>query len=117
MRRQPIPDVTLNDVERIVRRDFPEEQFDSVMAVLNRYESKRERPRVQLATLKLANGDLEALQKQIRTALEDFRDVLAPAEYPESSKQGFRALLELPAEEKRRVFDSDWRQYETWLKG
>jgi hypothetical protein len=98
------------------RRDFPKEQFDFVMAVLHRYESKRERPRVQLATLKLANGDLDALQKQIGTALEDFRDVLAPAEYPEYSKQGPRVRRGLPAEEKQRILDSDWEQYEAWLR-
>src|SRR5271169_591199 len=67
MRHQPTPDVTLNDVERIVRRDFPVIQFESVMAVLKGYEEsasgRRERSRVQLATLKLANDDLAALRK------------------------------------------------------
>lgn len=86
MRHQPIPEVTLNDVERIVRRDFPVIQFDSVMAVLKEYEEstsgRRERPRVQLATLKLANGDVEALRTHINTAVQDIRDVLGPAEYP-----------------------------------
>jgi hypothetical protein len=32
---QPIPEVTDNDVTRIVRRDFPAEQFDAVMSILN----------------------------------------------------------------------------------
>jgi hypothetical protein len=56
MQHQPIPKVTSNDVERIVRRDYSETQFDSVMAVLNGYEEsasgRRELPRVQLAALK-----------------------------------------------------------------
>lgn len=113
--RHQFPTVTPNDVARIARRDFPEEQFDSVMAVLNGYESKRERSRVRLATLKLANGDLNALRKQIATAREDFRDVLAPAEYPEYSRLDV-LLRTVPTEENQRILDSDWRQYEAWLK-
>jgi hypothetical protein len=115
VRHQPIPDVTPDDVERVVRRDFPEEQFDSVMVVVNGYLSKRERSRVQLASLKLANGDLDALRKHIATALEDFRDILAPAEYPEYSKHGFR-VRELDPKEQQRIIASDWEQYEAWLK-
>jgi hypothetical protein len=42
MQHQPIPKVTSNDVERIVRRDYSETQFDSVMAVLNGYDGECE---------------------------------------------------------------------------
>jgi hypothetical protein len=119
MRHQPIPNVTPNDVERIVRRDYSATEFDSVMAVLKVYEEstsgRRERPRVQLAALKLANGDLEALRTHINTAVQDFRDILGPAEYPEYSKEGaFR--LKLPIAEQQRIFDTDWKQYEDWLR-
>src|SRR5580658_3398883 len=65
MKSQRIPRIKLEDVERVVRRDYSETQFDSVMAVLSGYESKRERSRVLLATLKLANGNLDALRKHI----------------------------------------------------
>jgi hypothetical protein len=112
---QPIPDVTPLDVKRIVRRDFPEIQFDSVMAALKGYEGNRERSRVQLAILKLARGSLDALRKHINTATQDFRDVLAPAEYPEYSKLAFR-VRELPAAEQQRIIDSDWTQYQDWLR-
>jgi hypothetical protein len=122
MLRQPIPSVTANDVERIVRRDYSETQIDSVMAVLKVYEEsasgRRERPRVQLATLKLADGHLEALRTCINTAVQDFRDVLGPAEYPEYSKQiAFRSQKTAPADEQRvqSIIDSDWKQYEDWL--
>ena len=115
VRHQPIPDVTPFDVERIVRRDFPEIQFDSVMAVLKGYESNRERSRVQLATLKLARGNLDALRKYVNTAIQDFRDVIAPAEYPEYSKLAFR-VRERPVTEQHRIIDSDWTQYEDWLR-
>jgi hypothetical protein len=84
--RQPIPDVLATDVERIVRRDFPDGQFDAVMGVLKQYGAEkwqRERARVQLAALKLADRDLDKLQRVIEVASRDYRDVLAPAEYPE----------------------------------
>jgi hypothetical protein len=123
MPRQPIPKVTSNDVERVVRRDYSEAQFDSVMAVLKVYEEsssgRRERPRVQLAALKLADGNLEALRAHINAAVQDFRDVVGPAEYPEYSKQVAVRLRKPPLAEDQRMqitIDSDWKQYEEWLR-
>jgi hypothetical protein len=119
LRHQPIPDVKSDDVDRIIRRDFPDVPSDSVKTVPKRYEDsasgRRERPRVQLAALKLAKGDLDALRKHIDTAMQDYRDVLAPAEYPEYSKDAFR-VRELPAREQQRIIDSDWKRYEDWLR-
>lgn len=115
---QPTPTVTRADVERVVRRDFPPGQFDSVMSVLAEYGSEtwhRELPRVQLAVLKLAAGRLDALRREIETAKRDYRDVLAYAEYPTYMKKTFR-MSQLPAEEQRRIIEEDWSQYETWLK-
>jgi hypothetical protein len=123
MQRQPIPKVTSDDVERIVRRDYSEAQVDSVMTVLKIYEhsisGRRERPRVQLAALKLANRQLEALKTHINTAVQDFRDVLGPAEYPEYSKQVAFRGRKLSFEEEQgiqSIIDSDWKQYEDWLR-
>ncbi len=120
MQDQPTPDVTSNDVERIVRRDYSETQFSSVVDVLKIYEQspsgRRELVRVQLAVLKLANGDLNALRKHIDIAAQDFRDVLGPAEYPEySAKVAFRSR-DVPATEKERIIDRDWKQYQDWLR-
>lgn len=115
---QPTPTVTRADVERVVRRDFPPEQFDSVMSVLAEYGGEswhRELHRVQLAVLKLAAGSLDDLRREIETAKRDYRDVLAYAEYPAYMKKTFR-VSQLPADEQRKIIDEDWRQYETWLK-
>jgi hypothetical protein len=115
---QRIPSITATDVERIVRRDFPDEQFDIVMSVLTEYGTEkwhREPSRVQLAAMKLADGDVNALRRHIDTAKQDYRDVLAAAEYPEYSKKMFR-VRELPSREQNRIVDDDWRQYETWLR-
>jgi hypothetical protein len=116
--RQPIPDVLATDVERIVRRDFPDGQFDAVMGVLKQYGAEkwqRERARVQLAALKLADRDLDKLQRVIEVASRDYRDVLAPAEYPEYRRRTSSGL-KMAEKERDRAIDSDWEQYQAWLK-
>jgi hypothetical protein len=114
--RQPMPDVTEEDVFRIVRLDFPE-QFDVAMAVLNQYgleKWEREQARVRIAILKLVNGDPEKLKQAIETAKRDYRDVLAAAEYPEYFRSWGRAGLS--RRDAKRFIDADWLQYETWLR-
>jgi hypothetical protein len=115
---QPIPDVTSNDVERVVRREFPDEQFAEVMALLNEYGTQKWQrgvPRVQLATLKLAQGSVEKLRTLVESTKRDYRDVLVWAEYPAYHKIGFR-VRELPIRKQREIIDSDWKQYEEWLR-
>ena len=107
-RKQPIPDVTSIDVERIVERDFKYE-FTTVMDILKELGTAR----VQLAALKLANGSVEKLRSNIESAKRDYRDILGHAEYPAYMKKGFG---ELPADERLRIIDDDWRQYNEWLK-
>lgn len=116
--KQPIPQVTADDVQRIVRRDFSADEYASVMAILSEYGTEkwhRERARVQLAALKWANGSVRRLRTSVGSAKCDYRDVLAGAEYPAYSKIGFR-IRELPAEDRDRVIDGDRRQYDEWLK-
>jgi multidrug efflux pump subunit AcrA (membrane-fusion protein) len=118
VRPQPVSDVTAADVERIVRRDFSEGQFVTVMAILDEYDpSKSEsgRSRVQLAALKLAGGDTDKLRINIDAAKRDYRDVLVPAEYPQHSTSGFRGRKP-PARERQKLIDLDWKQYERWLR-
>ena len=114
---QPIPDVSLADVERIVRRDFPGTEFDAVMAVLKQYGTEkwqRERARVQLAALKLADRDLDKLQRFIEVASRDYRDVLVAAEYPEYGRRT-SSVANPAAIDREEVIDRDWEQYQNWL--
>jgi hypothetical protein len=70
--------------------------------------------RVQLAALKLAEGDMDALRREIETAKIDYRDVLGPAEYPRYSREvGFR---EVPEAIRQAAIEEDWKQYEGWLR-
>ena len=115
---QPIPQVTPDDVERVVCRDFTADEYTTVTAMLNEYGIEkwhREPTRVQRSALKVANGSVLKLQGCIDSAKRDYRDALAAAEYPAYFKIGFRGW-ELAEKERRRIIDEDWRQYEEWLK-
>jgi hypothetical protein len=118
MTKQPTPNVTSADVERVVRRDFPAERFAEVMAMLSEYGAdeswQREADRVRLAALKLAAGSMERLRYEIEGAKSDYRDVLGPAEYPGYSKR-VGGRKKLPPEEEQRIIDADWKQYQDWL--
>ncbi|MDQ3820189.1 MAG: hypothetical protein M3362_21265 [Acidobacteriota bacterium] len=118
MAAQPIPKVSSADVERVVRRDFSADRVAEVLAILSEYGTEnwqREADRVRLAALKLAGGSVELLRLHIKTAKSDYRDVIAPAEYPNYGERMFR-VREFPADEKQRIFDEDWKQYQEWLR-
>ena len=108
----PIPKVTESDVRRIVLRDFGKEGQTEALAVLDECPGES-CPRVRLAILKLANGDMNILKENVVTATRDFRDVLAFAEYPRWSKEiGFDKA---PRALEQEVIKADWLQYRQWL--
>ncbi|MCE5326486.1 MAG: hypothetical protein LLG01_08725 [Planctomycetaceae bacterium] len=113
---EPIPKVAAADVERIIRRDFPPEVYETVTGILGEYgaeEGHSEIHRVRLAVLKLSAGSLEKLREATEAARQDYRDVLAGAEYPlYSIEYGFGEQDERCQE----IIESDWRQYQEWLK-
>ena len=97
--RQPVPKVTRRHVERIVRRDFPSEQFEEVMAILDKYGKEKfevDIDRVQLDVLKLSSGKVDSLRKNTLAAKSDYRDVISAAEYPDHN------------------VEQDWQQYLSW---
>lgn len=115
---QPVPQITAADIERVVRRDFPEGQVADVLAMLAEYGTElwhREPARVKLAALKLADGSVEKLRRALDQAKLDYRDVIAPAEYPKFTHQKLR-VVRLRSEERQRIYTDDWQQYERWLK-
>jgi hypothetical protein len=110
---EPWPERTAADVERIVKRDFPTEEFANAMAILNEYKPRyNDSPfSVQLAALRLANGDVPRLRSAIESAKSDFRDVILWAVYPSYIKSG-RNLSE---RQRRRMSESDRQQFQEWL--
>jgi hypothetical protein len=118
---RPLPNSAPEDIDRIVRRDFPTEQVSEVSAALEKFQDHWEntRVRVRLAALKLADGNLEALRKQIGFAKRDYRDVLVLAEHPEYWKatSGVRnPPRTLSKKQRQQIVDADWQQYVNWVR-
>ncbi len=75
------------------------------------YESETER--VQIAVLKLSDGDLEKLRENVKAAKNNYRDILAFAEYPEQMSRDTWRMSD--KEEVKRIQERDRRQYLNWL--
>ena len=88
---------------------FPEEGRQAALRIVETCPG-RERTRLQLAMLKNSEGDLLRLTDQVHLAEIDYRDVLAPAEFP-------RQLRTSPAEITEEMRLQDRRDYEMWLRG
>jgi len=69
---QETPKVTSADVEQMVRRDFPAEQFENVMSLLEQIKKDPEEARInfQLNILKLSFGKIEHLRHLMPTHSE-----------------------------------------------
>src|ERR1043166_6544687 len=77
------------DVVAVVQKTFPETSHSRVLGLLDSYgvePYERERERVQLAVLKLSEGNEEKVREFVTVAKGDYRDVLFWAEYPEEAK-------------------------------
>ncbi|HME88743.1 MAG TPA: hypothetical protein VKE30_05980 [Chthoniobacterales bacterium] len=73
----------------VVQKTFPETSWSRLLELLDTYgveSSERERERVQLAILKLSEGDEEKLREFTAVAKRDYRDVLFWADNPQEAK-------------------------------
>jgi len=112
------PDIDEATVQRLVERDFPSGITDRVHSILATYGIKLhhfERNRVHAALLKLANGDLLDLQRQVAVADADFRDVVGAAEYPSQMKIGFVGMERIGPDRLHELQELDWQEYSAWL--
>ena len=75
------------------------------------------RAQIQLAVLKLCEGDREQLPRLVEMANRDWRDVIAYAEYPEEMRTGFVGMRDLSRNEQEALRKRDRRQYLEWLGG
>jgi hypothetical protein len=96
---------------------FPDpEKRGAAEGALRRYgmESYENEPvRVRLAVLKISGGDLDRIRRNIATAKQDCRDILAYAEYPR--QMGQDSWKSSPAQN-RALVAADRRGYEEWLR-
>ncbi len=70
---------TRDDVIAAIKRDFSDGAMKGILSVLDRYgsdTSENGRARVQIAILKLSEGDFTKLVHNTDVAIQDFRDVL-----------------------------------------
>jgi hypothetical protein len=110
---QPVPDVSQSDVDRIIARDFESRACDVVRLLLERSDSAFS-PRVLLAILKLAEGNIERFESNLEAARRDWRDVIAYAEYPGYMNATSGAQRSKP-EHLDELIEADWAQYQAWL--
>ena len=100
---------------RKLRSLFPDkEKRNEVKTILDTYgiEGYEQEPlRVRLAILKVSGSDLEEIKRMTALAKQDFRDILAWAEYPRQSKKW--SMPEGP--KKLKLIDADRAEYNTWL--
>jgi hypothetical protein len=114
---QSIPSVSMDDVERVLTRDFPDARAGMARALLAEYGRRpwhREPVRVWLAVLKIADGRLDRLRRAVDQADEDYRDVLSAAEYPLYARRVSPAAGTSPAIDA--IAEEDARQYSEWLR-
>jgi hypothetical protein len=107
----PIRAVTQADVERLVRREFSPADAEQALTILGEY-TDRETQRVRAAAIKLSDGDLTHLRQAVSVAQVDWRDVLAPAEFPSQCGNRFDQSTE---PEKEAIRRRDWDVYWRWF--
>ena len=99
-----------------LRACFPDEQnARDALSLLDEYGSEswhEERDRVHLAILKESQGNLDQLLERVDRAMNDYRDVLVGAEYPEE----FQSPLNTPKSEMEAIRKRDRKQYEAWIE-
>ena len=110
--KQVIPKISDKDVQRIVARDFPENEIETVFLKLSQCTYLKGKNRIWTAVLKLANGNISMIDQYIDDANRDWRDVIAQAEYPEYAK----VLFSKSEVTKRKAIEKDSKQYEKWFK-
>ena len=91
---------TRDQVKFAANKQFPKDYVQEIMDILDLYgedKEEQDRERVQLAILKLSNGDMGKLEHYCAMAKDDFRDVLYWAEYTADAKlmpDPYRTLLD-----------------------
>jgi hypothetical protein len=72
--------------------------------------------RLQLAILKLSDGNLTSLRHYIAIARANYTDVIGPVEYPGALKIGLEQFVRLSNPEQEAITRRDLHRYLRWLK-
>jgi hypothetical protein len=110
---QPRP----GDVERKLAAEFRSaDERRAARELLDHYASDQgdsHPERVQLAALFLSNGDLARLQRELTSALVDYRDTLAAAEYPSFTR--LPVDIDTESDVYLTAIEQDRARYLTWI--
>jgi hypothetical protein len=111
--QEPAAKISDKTLERLIRREFAG-RAGEVNQKFQRVNSNtlRGKNRFSAAILKLANKDLDKIDHYISICNNDFRDVVASAEYPERMRFAFNKIA---GWKKKQIYLSDWKEYSTWL--
>lgn len=96
-------------VERKLVEYFAEQDLPRARAALETLDDGR----VQLAAIKLADGEVTTLERYVLLAGVDWRDVVGPAESPRYLAAGPRAAERADADA---LIAADREHYEAWLR-
>jgi len=112
---QPEPNISNKTIEKIIQRDYGNCRGEVKEKLkLIKSDSLKGQNRISAAVLKLGGGDINKIDKYIQMYKNDFRDVLANAEYPLLFDFGFSKKNK---KELRTIYLTDWKNYLKWLKG
>ncbi len=110
---QPFAKVDSKTLERIIQREFGNRASEVKQKLLqitsNIPDSKN---RISAAIIKLADKNINAIDNFVEVSNNDYRDVLAKAEYPRCFTLGFG---EMGKSKMKQIFLADWRDYLNWL--
>jgi hypothetical protein len=110
---QFIPQVTQEDIERVLQRDFSAEHWREIREMIQKVRV-REKDRVMLACMKVAAGDVQKLKRNLNEAAGYYREIVGEAEYRFYVKKIFR-IDKLNEKEKADIVEKDKKQYLDWL--
>ena len=91
--------------------DFIRRRVRKILQDYGRAIHEHEPERVRLAILKLAGPELRSVEKYTGYAREDYRTILAWAEYPRQAQQWVMP----EADEKQKMIEADLAEYQDWL--
>ncbi len=110
---QPTAKITDKTIERIIKREFgnnADKVKDKLQQVIS--DTSKGRNRISAAVLKLANKDFDKIDYWIHISNNDFREVVAKAEYPRISNLDF---AEVNQTESKNIYSADWLDYSSWI--
>jgi len=82
---QYTPNITTEDVERILKREFTEDLHSEIRSLINGV-TVHERLRIIIACFKNANKDFTKLANELENANGYWRETISDAEYPKIKK-------------------------------